>query len=342
MNSYIVERSIETGVLVLICLCLVVVITVALYDMFRTTRYSKVPRVLRNQPHITVLIYARNNAATIRACLKSVMQSTYRHFDVVVVDDLSKDATYEIAKSFKTKTTKKNLSVFRKRKALSKYETLRTAFRRSKKGDLIMVISGDTIMPVSFLRYAAGEYRAFPAQVMKANTRYEVATRLWAVIPRFQQLGRQLQMKVASLGRFEKIHIGESGVLYARDVFMNRRQPVVRASYRGSLTLELTSIPKIASLQHQPVVSIVGIIVGLAVMTYAFYLALSAHNGTLLLFSWLAVSVWFLAALWLDEAEKLEGKLKLTFTLPPLYIFMYMSGFIQLFIAPLKTIFNRG
>ena len=342
MNAYIFERSIEMGVLLLLALCFVSIMVVALYDIRQTAKRQHMPRVLRNQPHITVLVYAKNNADTILATLKSCLRSTYRHYDIVMVDDGSKDATFATATSFQAPLKNGRLRVFKKRKVTTASQALHDAYRKSKKGELVMVIGGDTVLTKMFLRECAGEYRAFPAAAFKLNTHYEVASSLKAVVPRFQQLGRHLQMKITSLVGLEKNRSDDKNIVYTRKAFLTSRKSNIPISYRGQLAVQVLALPKLLSTKRDSLASIVGIIVGLALMTYAGYVAFSTHNPTLLLFTWLSVCLWFLGALWLDEAEKTEGKVTLTFTLPPLYIFMYITGFIQLISVPIKTFFNRG
>ncbi|MBA3825789.1 MAG: glycosyltransferase, partial [Ktedonobacterales bacterium] len=45
------------------------------------------------QPHVTIIVPARNEARNIRRCVASLLGQAYPHFDVVVVDDGSTDAT---------------------------------------------------------------------------------------------------------------------------------------------------------------------------------------------------------------------------------------------------------
>ena len=47
-------------------------------------------------PHVTIIVPARNEARNIRRCVASLLGQAYPHFDVVVVDDGSTDATPRI------------------------------------------------------------------------------------------------------------------------------------------------------------------------------------------------------------------------------------------------------
>ncbi len=51
-------------------------------------------------PKVTVGITVKNSIETIRACIDSVLASTYRNYDVLVVDAFSTDGTWEFLKSY--------------------------------------------------------------------------------------------------------------------------------------------------------------------------------------------------------------------------------------------------
>lgn len=52
------------------------------------------------QPSVTVLITLKNNAATIKQCIESLLKQNYKNYEIFVVDAFSTDGSYEILKSF--------------------------------------------------------------------------------------------------------------------------------------------------------------------------------------------------------------------------------------------------
>ncbi len=71
---------------------------------------------MSKKPLVSVIIPAYNEEEHLGKLLTDIKNQTYRKFEVIVVDDLSKDKTVEIAKKFKTKiltSGKHNLSYSR-------------------------------------------------------------------------------------------------------------------------------------------------------------------------------------------------------------------------------------
>jgi len=53
-----------------------------------------------NSPLLSIIIPVHNGAATISQCLKSITRSAFKDYEIIVVDDGSRDATVTIAEMF--------------------------------------------------------------------------------------------------------------------------------------------------------------------------------------------------------------------------------------------------
>lgn len=58
---------------------------------------------MSTNPFVSVIIPAYNAEKTIEACLDSIMNQTYRNYEVIVVDDSSVDNTSTIIKKYPVK-----------------------------------------------------------------------------------------------------------------------------------------------------------------------------------------------------------------------------------------------
>lgn len=100
-------------------------------------------------PFISVLIPAWNEEETIQKTVESIMASNYLDFEVFVIDDGSRDKTFEIAKALEKKY--KNLKVYHKENG-GKASALNFGIRKAK-GDFIFTMDADTyVHPESMKR----------------------------------------------------------------------------------------------------------------------------------------------------------------------------------------------
>ena len=111
----------------------------------------------KNKIKLSVCIPVYNNAPTIEEAAKSILNQTYKHFELVIVDDCSKDNSVEIIKKIKDKRIK----LYRNKKNKGCGGNLMECARRAK-GETIFYVCGDDLIDKNSL-----------ALVMKAFDRSE-------------------------------------------------------------------------------------------------------------------------------------------------------------------------
>jgi len=72
----------------------------ALKDKFRATETGLVRPPLPETPFVSVIVCSYNGAKTLRACLESLGKLDYPNYEIILVDDGSKDDTAKIAEEF--------------------------------------------------------------------------------------------------------------------------------------------------------------------------------------------------------------------------------------------------
>lgn len=96
--------------LILILVFTLISFTVVLYN-FLTNPIIKPKNIFGNEIKISVLIPARNEENNISDCLNSVLNQSYQANEIIVVDDLSTDNTFNIVKGFSNKYS--NIKLFK-------------------------------------------------------------------------------------------------------------------------------------------------------------------------------------------------------------------------------------
>ncbi len=102
------------------------------------------------QRSISVVIPNRNGAATIGLCLRAALASDYRHFEVVVADDGSEDASVEIIQAFPCRLVR-----LQGRAGVSR---ARNAGARAASGELLLFVDNDCLLARDTLSIANASY----------------------------------------------------------------------------------------------------------------------------------------------------------------------------------------
>jgi len=89
-------------------------------------------------PFVSVIIPAYNEEKSIAGTIKSILRSNYPKFEVIIIDDGSKDNTLKIAKKF----IKKDVKVFSKKNG-GKGSALNFGLKKAK-GEIIFTLDADT------------------------------------------------------------------------------------------------------------------------------------------------------------------------------------------------------
>lgn len=133
------------------------VILIFIFTMFIITRYlllmffSMLQTIRRSADEdffmhksdfVTMIVPCYNEQEVIVASLKSAISQTYPNLEILVIDDGSKDRTYELAKSFEFEDGNKSLKVLSKKNG-GKSRALNFGIKKAK-GNLICCVDADS------------------------------------------------------------------------------------------------------------------------------------------------------------------------------------------------------
>lgn len=111
-------------------------------------------------PFVSILVPAYNESETMAAALEGLLSQDYPSFEVIVIDDGSKDNTYEIAKRFEGTHGNATYRVYRKPNG-GKWTALNFGFWQTR-GEFILCLDADS-------RINADALRLMVAQIMMAD-----------------------------------------------------------------------------------------------------------------------------------------------------------------------------
>ncbi|WP_445502508.1 glycosyltransferase family 2 protein [Microvirga sp. G4-2] len=136
------------------------------------------------QPFVSILVPACNEAETMAAAIQSLIALDYPSFEVIVVDDGSKDETYALAKALEGDYDRCSVRVYTKPNG-GKWSALNFGYQRSR-GELILCVDADSRLRHDTLWIAVARIQRDPGIVAVAGqvtirNRFNLLTRLQAL-----------------------------------------------------------------------------------------------------------------------------------------------------------------
>ncbi len=334
MNQQLLIQLSEGMLFFIAGIALIIIFLASMYDLRLVARRKYLREIVATLPksrqlHVTVLVRAKNNAATIEACLHSISLSNYKNYDIVVVDNVSVDTTKQVMASYKQKHPTLAVTFFGKQKASNQLLALQQGYEKSQKGDVVLVLDATSTIAPTLLgeciaRFVADDTLA-ALRLNEHIKQVQSITLLWL---RFMHLSRNVYAKSASLLATGHIKTGESSVMYRHLIFTKKRNGTkeIKTPYRydGSLVVPMMPAPDLQSaFLSLPTAWWLILSPVLFLLTYFWYVATSLQSSSLLILSWLIIAIWLLTAVLSDEAAKFFEKIGLVFYLPSFYFLLY-------------------
>ncbi len=115
--------------------------------------------MIENNPIISILMTAFNRQEFISEAIESVLSSTFNDFELIIVDDCSKDRTFEIAKSYEAKDNR--VKVYVNEQNLGDYPNRNKAASYAK-GKYIKYVDADDMVYPYGLEYIVKYMESYP------------------------------------------------------------------------------------------------------------------------------------------------------------------------------------
>lgn len=125
----------------------------------------------KSAPKISVIVPMYNAEKYLKLCLNSILEQTFRDFELILIDDCSTDKTLEIAKSFKDSRIK----ILRNEKNLGMPGAVRNVGIDAAKGEYIYFCDDDDIILANGLEILYTTAKKNNADVVNTTKRYHSA-----------------------------------------------------------------------------------------------------------------------------------------------------------------------
>ncbi len=182
-------------------------------------------RKYRHRPLLSIIIPTHNDAAAIGDCLNSLLQSSYRKLEIIVVDSASQDGTKKIVKQWIQEQPKRAIRLSAKRTAAGGLAALETAYKHAT-GELVMVLDPTSQLQPGALANAARHFNTQPTiDVLRLHIKTRPGLSLASLFSEFDNLFRYQTSKFDSVSR--SLFAGEvAGTICRSTLFADLLKPV--------------------------------------------------------------------------------------------------------------------
>lgn len=356
MNQQLIIQVSEVILLLVVFVGFIVILFAGVYDIRAISRrhyFKEAAKKLRkpSQPHVTIIVCAKDDAASIVNCLRSIYRSLYWNYDIVVVDNVSRDDTRRLTREYMNNHPKVSCYLYAKRKAEAHYKTVHQAYKRSKQGDIVLVLDAVHMIPPTLLK--SGVARLVGSQNLQAIKLNEYVTpprNIAVLVGYFLKLSRHVVAKCASLLSWSRVTMGESGTMYYQHAAVNAGKRKIVSQFASDVVVTKMNGAKkgLASWRQRKIPCQLKLVTWLSattvflLLTYFMYTAATLQSSALLMTSWLAFLIWCLAIVWSEDTMKSSEKITLSFSVPIIYFLMYVELFIRAVLTLVKIIISTA
>lgn len=286
------------------------------------------------QPAISVIIYAHNNALTIGSCLQSIAENNYGNYRIIVADNASTDATKQAVFDYKIAHPTTPITIHLRKTSTDRPSIVQSAQKVAHKNSLVLLLDATDKLYDHTVIDSAAHFIANPKlETLKLRPYNETDVVLRRLLDHFTSLNGNMFNKAFSWHRLNLQNAYQSGTISRSTIFTNSAVPALHSYSYASTVLYIPSqlasktIPNPQIMATTLKLLLTMTLIGM--LTYFFYTAAILKSNTFLTLSWAMVSLWLIAIIWSDNVTRLANKLALTFTVPFMYFMIYAYLFVQ-------------
>lgn len=155
-----------------------------LYDLRNMKRLARKKRPYR--PLVSVVVPAYNEETGVIRTVESILKSSYKNFQLIVVDDGSRDKTYARLRNYQRKNPA-TFTIVRQQNA-GKAAAINRAVRFHAKGALVMVVDADSLLHRDALAHMVDHFRDRRVIAAAANVKVIPSKTVLGIAQQFEYL----------------------------------------------------------------------------------------------------------------------------------------------------------
>lgn len=189
-----------------------------LYDIRRMrTAYMNRQKRRTYQPLISIIIPAYNEEMGVIRTLQSVLANDYRHMQIIVVDDGSKDRTLSRLRQFQ-RIHAGMFTIVHQANA-GKAAAINRAVSRWAKGSLVMVVDADSLLKPDAVRKMVAHFRDRRIIAAASNVKIIPTSHVLGIAQQFEYLISYRMKRALTLNNMEYI-VGGVGSTFRRSALL--------------------------------------------------------------------------------------------------------------------------
>ena len=319
-----------------------VIVGASVYDLLQA-RKKKHLKKLTWRPLVSIVVPTRNSVETIESCLSSLIRSSLRKYEIIIVDHASTDDTKQLVKKFIKSHPKKSIRLVTARKT-SGMVALASGLRYTK-GEIVVVINAQSKVAKDTLKNTVRQFYINPGLgASKLHNRTDEQQTLASLLKQFEDCARSQALKLRHITKVIRAR-GTYNIAYRRDALAKalRGNEPPKTYHYASDAVVYTGAPKsfinliIQRYWHQqfsPISRFNTLAVSLSqllllavpvMLGYFIFLAVTHRSIYLFVLSWLILSVFLLLAIVGDEHLGFKKKMRLILYIPMAFSLFYVA-----------------
>ncbi len=198
----------------------------------------------RNRPLVSVIVTSSDDGHYIKKCVKSLLRSSYRKLEIIIVDNASQDGTKQSVKSLIREYPKKYIKLYAKHVQAPRLANISAGYKKYGGGGLVLLLDAGSLIDRHTVRNAVNHFNLEDdTAVLSLNIKTRHDYRLASLFKQFEQLLLSKGQKVDSVYNSSYL-MPLQNAMYTKKAFNNLFGPKAASKH------DLLSLPANTQIRY--------------------------------------------------------------------------------------------